>query len=49
MITAEVYGASPIRRSRRTKSDMASIRAAILDVIKVERPMRWRCCGEAQA
>lgn len=42
MSTARSYGASPIKRKRRTKADMAAIRSASYDALAEDNPMTVR-------
>src|SRR5262245_27858400 len=41
-MTAELYQASPIRRTRATKAEVAARREALLDIIEAGRPMKVR-------
>jgi hypothetical protein len=42
MTASPVYQASPIRRTRATKAEVAARREAVLDIIEVGRPMTVR-------
>jgi hypothetical protein len=41
-MTAELYQASPIKRTRATKAEVEARREALLDIIEVGRPMTVR-------